>query len=355
MRTSTGEVTEDDGSIAQEMNTAFNGVYVREDSTQPTINPDAIYHGPKLQEIVTTGEGVKKKLKKLDGRKATGPDGVSPLILKECTDVLFKPITDIFLTSLETGSIPSDWRRANITPIHKKNNKMEPLNYRPVSLTSVVSKLLESIIREELVGHLTENSLIVDEQHGFRSKRSCLTNMLYYLDDLVNAVNAGSCVHVNYLDCEKALDRIPHQRLLTKLKAIGIDGRILEWIGNFLSERYHRVKIRNATSDWLPVTSGVPQGSVLGPVLFLIYINDLVKDLESQASLFADDSKIYRKIETGTDVESLRRDMTRLDEWSRKWLLSFNTNKCKTMHIGHGNQQADYHLDQRPLSKTSEE
>ncbi|KAK3871968.1 hypothetical protein Pcinc_022917 [Petrolisthes cinctipes] len=150
MRTSTGEVTEDDGSIAQEMNTAFNGVYVREDSTQPTINPDAIYHGPKLQEIVTTGEGVKKKLKKLDGSKAAGPDGVSPLILKECTDVLFKPITDIFLTSLETGSIPSDWRRANITPIHKKNSKMEPLNYRPVSLTSVVSKLLESIIREEL-------------------------------------------------------------------------------------------------------------------------------------------------------------------------------------------------------------
>lgn len=136
---------------------------------------------------------------------------------------------------------------------------------------------------------------------------------------------------------------------------MGIGGSILEWIRNFLGERYHRVRVRDATSDWLPVISGVPQGSVLGPVLFLVYINDLVKDLESAASLFADDAKIYRTIKTQADIDALRRDMERLDSWSKKWLLSFNVEKCKTMHIGLHNQQADYHLNQRLLQKTTQE
>ena len=355
LKTHEGDVTEDDDKIANEMNMAFNGVYVREDADRPTVDPDLVFQGPKLQEIVITREGVRKKLKGLDGNKAHGPDGVSPLVLKECSETLCDPILDIFKTSLESGNVPNDWRIANISPIHKKGSKIEPLNYRPVSLTSVLSKVIESIIRENIVEHLNGNNLITEVQHGFRSNRSCLTNMLCYLDDLVNAVDGGMCVDINYLDCEKAFDRVPHHRLLTKLKAMGIDGGILRWIRNFLGERHHRVKIRNTTSDWLPVVSGVPQGSVMGPVLFLIYINDLVKNLESAASLFADDAKIYRTIKTEADIDALKRDMERLDEWSKKWLLSFNVDKCKTMHVGHHNRRADYHLNQRQLQKTTQE
>lgn len=355
LKTHNGDVTEDDEIIAQEMNRAFNSVYVREDANRPSVDPDSVFQGPKLQEILVTREDVQRKLKGLDSTKANGPDGVSPLVLKECSEVLCAPILDIFKSSLDSGSVPDDWRRANISPIHKKGSKMEPLNYRPVSLTSVISKVIESIIREKIVQHLNDNNLITDKQHGFRSKRSCLTNMLCYLDDLVNAVDEGLSVDVNYLDCEKAFDRVPHHRLHIKLKAMGIDGGILVWIMNFLGERYHRVKIRNTTSDWLPVISGVPQGSVLGPVLFLIYINDLVGNLESAASLFADDAKIYKILRTEADVAALRRDMERLDEWSKKWLLSFNVEKCKTMHIGYHNQQADYYLSQRQLQKTTQE
>ena len=179
--------------------------------------------------------------------------------------------------------------------------------------------------------------------------------MLCYLDDLINAVDCGHCVDINYLDCEKAFDRVPHERLLIKLAALGVDGNVLGWIKSFLANRFHRVCIRKEHSDWLPVLSGVPQGSVLGPVLFLVYINDLVNNLESTASLFADDAKIYRVLKTDEDPEVLQRDLQRLEDWSNSWLLTFNTSKCKTMHIGRSNQQADYQLNGSRLEKSTEE
>ena len=175
------------------------------------------------------------------------------------------------------------------------------------------------------------------------------------MDDLASAVDSGHCVDANYLDCEKAFDKVPHERLMVKLWALGIKGNILDWIRNFLTGRVHQVRIRKECSGWLPVVSGVPQGSVLGPVLFLAYINDIVDSLESTTSLFADDAKIYRVLKTDDDTEALQRDMQRLENWSEKWLLTFNTNKCKTVHFGHNNQQADYHLYGRRLDKSLQE
>lgn len=224
-----------------------------------------------------------------------------------------------------------------------------------MSLTSVVSKVLEGVIREGLVHYLATHDLITDSQHGFRKNRSCLTNLLCYVDDLVNAVDRGDCVDVNYLDCEKAFDRVPHERLGTKLKAMGVDGLLLKWIKSFLSGRYHRVTIRTSHSEWLPVHSGVPQGTVLGPVLFIVYINDLTSHLESSVSLFADDAKIYRTIQTPEDLAILQRDMARLDDWSAKWLLTFNSEKCKTMHVGRLNPQQHYQLGNKTLQKSSKE
>ena len=168
-------------------------------------------------------------------------------------------------------------------------------------------------------------------------------------------VDKVQCVDINYLDCEKAFNRFLHQRLHTKLEAIDIGGKVLHWITNFLTNRYHRVNIKKSASNWLPVMSGVPQGSVLGPVLFLNYINDTDNNLESVASLFADDAKIYKIIKTKEDIEALQRDLKQLDNWSDKWLLSFNMDKCNTMHVGHNTQQAEYHLKGAMLNKSSQE
>lgn len=355
VKTLDGEYTGNDQETATAMNTAFNGVFVEEETDGALPVPTMAFQGPKMQDVEITIQDVRTRLKKLNPSKAPGPDGVSPLILKECADILCHPLQDIFRTSIIKGEVPSEWKKANITPIYKKGNRSDALNYRPVSLTSVVSKVLEGIIRQKIVGHLEENDLITNAQHGFRNKRSCLTNMLCYLDDLVNEVDNGNCVDIAYLDCEKAFDRVPHHRLNLKLEAMGIGGKILKWIDSFLNDRLHRVTIRDSYSDWLPMKSGVPQGSVLGPVLFLIYINDLVTNLESSASLFADDAKIYKTIESETDVETLRRDMAKLDEWCGKWLLSFNTSKCKVMHIGHNNRRNAYQLDGVTLEKSNEE
>ena len=155
--------------------------------------------------------------------------------------------------------------------------------------------------------------------------------MLCYLNDLINAVDKRQYVHINYLDCVKAFHWVSHQRLYIKLEAMGIGGKVLNWITSFLTDRYHRVNIKKSTSDWLPVMSGVScYGSVLGPVIFLIYIKDLVNSLESAATLFTDDAKIYNIIKTKEDVETLECDLKQLDNWSDKWLLSFNLDMLDT-------------------------
>ena len=160
-------------------------------------------------------------------------------------------------------------------------------------------------------------------------------------------------MEVNYLDCRKAFDTVPHLRLIEKLQTLGVRGNILEWIKNFLLNRRQRVSIRGNTSSWLPVDSGVPQGSVLGPILFLFYINDLVDGLECPVLLFADDAKIYKEIRSQEDIDMLTRDMLKIEEWSKKWLLTFNEDKCSTMHIGKDNQKTDYVLNNKTLNKTT--
>ena len=157
------------------------------------------------------------------------------------------------------------------------------------------------------------------------------------MEILTEAVENQIPVDVNYLDCRKAFDTVPHERLLRKLEAYGIRGKILQWIRAFLSGREQFVEIRGTKSDKLSLTSGVPQGSVLGPVLFLIYIDDLVNELECPVLLFADDAKIFKEIRSQDDIEAMQRDLRRLENWSEKWLLDFNAEKCATMHIGHRN------------------
>jgi len=198
-------------------------------------------------------------------------DRLNSTFIKGCKDGLIRPLVLLFNKSLATGKIPQDWRRANVSALFKKGSKKEPGNYRPVSLTCQICKLLERILRDVIVGYLEKQKLIGDSQHGFRKGKSCLTNLLEFMQVLTEGVDQGEEMDVIYLDFQKAFDKVPHKRLLLKLGDLGIGGEIARWIEHWLEERKQRVVLNECSSEWIDVTSGVPQGSVLGPILFVMY------------------------------------------------------------------------------------
>ena len=253
-------------------------------------------------------------LRGINPNKAMGPDNIHPRVLKKCHNELSEPVTIIIRESFSSGTVPELWKLAKVCPKFKKGDKMLPLNYRPVSLTCVICKIAETVIRNSIVKHLEANSMIGEAQHGFRRKRSTLTNLLKYMETLTEAVDKQVPVDVNYMDCKKAFDTVPHRRLIKKMSAYGIRGGALKWIEDFLTGRQQMVDIRGSVSDKLDVFSGVPQGSVLGPVLFLIFVNDLVWNLECPALLFVDDAKIFVKINSHEDIQAMERDLRKFGE-----------------------------------------
>jgi len=232
-----------------------------------------------LCAVEITSEVVFYKIIKLKDGKAPGDDGIIPEFLKKLASVISQPLAIIFSKSVAEGIVPQEWKRANITPLCNKASRSDPGNYRPASLTSHIGKILEAIIKDKLLGHLTLNSLINASQHGFLLRKSCLTNLLEFLEYVTHAVDSGKPVDVMYLDFQKAFDKVPHARLLNKLLAHGISGKILQWIGEWLKGRQQRVVLNGNVSSSLYVIRGVPQRSILGPLLFLIFINDIDKGL----------------------------------------------------------------------------
>ena len=229
------------------------------------------------------------------------------------------------------------WKQANITPIYKnKGSKNDANNYRPVSLTSIVCKLFEKIIRDEVMKHLSTHSLISVHQYGFMEGRSCITNLLETMDDWSKVADKKKEINCIFLDFKKAFDSVPHERLLLKVKSYGISGKILGWLRSFLSGRIQRVVVNGALSSNENVISGVPQGSVLGPLLFIIYINDLPDSIKSSVKIFADDTKVYRKIDDISDMHILQEDLNSLQKWAHTWQMNFHPQKCKVLKINKG-------------------
>jgi hypothetical protein len=267
-----------------------------------------------------------------------------PRVLREMADVLAEPLAAVFRKSLSEGTLPTQWKEANVTPIFKKGSKSALGNYRPVSLTSIPCKIMEKIIRNSVFEHLDGNGLLSDCQHGFVSKRSCVTNLIEVLNDWTSNLDEGKPVDAIYLDFSKAFDSVPHARLMKKLEANGVNGHVKEWISDFLTERRQRVKINGSESSWKAVTSGVPQGSVLGPVLFVIFINDLPDVVNSLCSMYADDTKIYGTAETEDDSVIIQKDLDNLVDWADKWQLRFNADKCHTLQLGNKNKKYEYSM-----------
>ena len=276
---------------------------------------------------------VKTKLDALDKNKSPGLDGIHPLILKKCSETLCYPISLIFKKSFKAGVLPSSWKYANVTPLFKKGTRTSPSNYRPISLTAILCKIKEGLIRDVMMSHLLANNLLSMHQHGFIISKSCTTNLIESLDIITEALNRGFYILLVLLDFAKAFDSVVHEFLLLKLQAYGFDEKIIMWISDFLSNRKQRVVMGDTFSEWINVTSGVPQGSVLGPLLFVIYINDMPSLTTHLCKLFADDSKLIGIIKNSQDKIILQNDLDILNEWSLKWKLYFNVNKCKVMEI----------------------
>ena len=337
------------------LNRFYASVFTRSSNELP--EPRQRGNGTTLDEILVTEERVRGTIEALKECSAAGPDEIPPTVIKQLKDELVIPITILFKKSIEERRIPDDWRESNVTPIYKqKGSRSDPGNYRPVSLTNVVGKMLERIVKQDIVRFIEQNKLMSNSQHGFRSGRSVQTNMTEFLDQTTRWLDKGRSFDIIYLDFAKAFDKVCHKRLILKLAEVGVGEGVRGWIENWLSGRRQRVKVEEEMSDWEDVVSGVLQGSVLGGVLFNIFIDD-IDESGGEAFLrkFADDTKMAQIVETHEDGQMMQKKIDGLVEWADKWGMAFNSAKCKVMHCGNKNLQVPYSMDGDRIGVTREE
>ena len=329
-----GQLIADTKQKANILNNQFQSVFTTE--TSNNIPDKGTSPHPEIQSLTITTTGIEKLLSNINPHKASGPDNISGRILKELKEITAPILTILFQKSLQSGTIPTDWKHANVAPAYKKGEKYNAVNYRPISLTCISCKIMEHVITKHIINHLEKNNLLYDLQHGFRHSRSCETQLLSFVQELASNYDKNIQTDLIIMDFAKAFDKVPHQRLLYKLKYYGINNETLNWINAFLSDRTQTVVLDGESSDIAPVTSGVPQGTVLGPVLFLVYINDLPDYLNSsKLRLFADDSIIYRTIKSQNDCDSLQADLDAAARWESDWLMAFHPDKCTVLTVTH--------------------
>ena len=287
-------------------------------------------------EFLCTEEEVFDLLVSLDVSKANGPDGISARMLKFTAASITPSVTKLFNHSISRAQLPTQWKKSAIVAIPKTSDTSTPANYRPISLLPLLSKLLERHFHGLIIQHLQLHQILSDLQWGFLEGRSTVTALIKCTDDWLKTLEDGGEVCTVFFDYRKAFDSVPHRPLIIKLRSLGLDDCIIRWLKSYLSNRMQVVVVDGVESDPLPVLSGVPQGSVLGPLLFLLYINDLpdvVSNTLSRLNLFADDVLLYRTIACAADYASLQEVISRIEQWSTENYLSFNTSKCKFMVI----------------------
>lgn len=352
LKTRDGTPVANDQAKAELLNDYFASVFTAESNNPPLPDPGHRFQA-SLINVDFNPEELTKKLKALNPSKSPGLDNLHPRVLGEVADVIATPLAHLFKKSFESGQLPEDWKEALVTPIFKKGSKSDPANYRPVSLTPVLCKIMESFVRDAILKFMLYNQVISEHQHGFIPKRSCSTQLLEVLESWTCSIEQEHSVDAIYLDFSKAFDTVPHQRLANKLDALGIRGNCLAWVKSFLADRRQCVKVNGMASGWKPVSSGIPQGSVLGPMLFIAFINDLPDVVsECHIKLFADDAKLYTNVDSADDAAKLQNDLNHMVEWSNTWLLRFNASKCKVMHFGRRNQHFDYSMSSQTLESS---
>lgn len=303
---------------------------------------------PPMDPVHIDWVGIQHIIHGLKLSSSSGVDDINSKFLKNTEVYSSIILSKLFSQSLQTGCIPSDWKVGKVTPLYKTGNKQSPLNYRPISLTSVSCKIFEHVIYSQVVAFLEANSFFSSSQHGFRKSYSCETQLISFTHDLFAAMDKRTVTDCIFLDFSKAFDVVSHQLLFLKLSKLNIDQQVLTWIKHFLSNRTQFVTANDFNSTVSPVNSGVPQGSVLGPLLFLIYVNDLPNVVNSSIKLFADDCVVYREISNSTDTTLLQADLDCISAWCTSWHMRLNTKKCKVMRISRHAQCTNvlnYHIE----------
>lgn len=321
-----GTVANSGSEIANLFANHFSSIYTVSTNCIPVpYQPNS--NIPQFSKLKIFEADVLKKLKKIDPQKGAGPDSLPPIFVKRCGPGLAFPLTLIFNRSLEEGIFPEEWKKARIVPVHKKGDRMDIKNYRPISILSCFSKLFESLVQPVLAKHL--DNFLTSSQHGFRSGLSVQTNLTNFTSDLLKEVDNGHQVDAIYTDFSSAFDKVDHQQLVNKLSQYGIGSSFIKWFESYLAQRSQIVVINGFESKTYLAQSGVPQGSHLGPLLFLAFINDITTEIKnSSCSLFADDLKIYRSVKSDDDVKLIQDDLNRIVNWCKVNSMSLNVNKC---------------------------
>ena len=330
---------------AELLNNYFCSVCTQDDGTMPYFkcsNPSAM--DSCIDHIVFNSANIGRAIAKLKPNLASGIDNFPPLLVKKISPCLLEPLALLYSSFLSVGKIPDEWRRAVVTPIYKSGPAGDVSNYRPIALTCVFSKIMECVVANDISGYLLHKGLISKQQHGFLAKRSTATNLTEALNDWTIALNNRQSVTVAYIDYKKAFDSVCHNKLFTKLSAYGITGSLLSWIKDFLNNRSQVVQVGSARSSEKYLVSGIVQGSCLGPLLFLIYINDVtdVMPLGCVCKLFADDLKLYSVASIVDDNALVIQDsLDKLCNWSVKWQLSVSYKKCAILSIGRNAEETN--------------
>ena len=335
LRDNTGKLVTDDKQRADMLNSYFSSVGNQDNGTMPDMKCQ-VESGVHLDSVYFDCTAVMKAMSKLKPNLASGPDGLPPLLFKRLGKHIAKPLALMFGSFFSIHQIPSEWSKSIVTPVFKTGSSSSVANYRPISLTCVACKLMERVISTQMLNYLREHNLISKHQHGFMSRHSTVSNLLESLNDWTLALNNSKGVAIAYIDYAKAFDVVIHNKLLLKLSAYGITGDLIEWIRSFLSGRTQCTRVNESCSEYASIVSGVIQGSVLGPLLFLLYINDVADIFGSNcvSKLYADDIKLYSVLNNPLDYSDLQSNLNSLQQWSDKWQLSISYKKCNVLYLG---------------------
>lgn len=349
-----GYVTCDSVAIANHFNQYFHSVFSPIQESTPYNTPL-----PNLSSEFITVEGVINMLLNLKIRSSVGPDNIPNAFLHRYAEPLGHILTHLFRLSFDCIEIPDDWRMACVVPIFKKGDRLFADNYRPISLTSSICKLFEHVVSNFIVSFLEANNILTPFQHGFRKRLSTLTQLVTTIHELASSLDKAEQIDVIFLDFSKAFDRVPHSKLILKLQKIGLPITLIKWIQCYLSNRKQFVKINSCFSTTLPVTSGVPQGSVLGPVLFLIYINDISDVIDASSiglKLFADDCVLFKRISSSSDQANLQSNLDAVSEWCAKWSMELNCDKSVLLQVTNKKNAftSSYRLNNHTLKQVDE-
>ena len=346
LRDNNGSLYATDDSKAELLNNYFSSVSTKDDGVLPEFDR-LVPENVEFSNVTFTPENVMKAIRKLKNNTSCGPDGLPPILFRKLASHLALPLSLLFNNSMSVGRIPDDWKKAIITPISKGGLASDVCNYRPISLTSVACKIMERVIVQHLLSYLYQHGLISRQQHGFLLRKSTTTNLLETINDWTLAIDGRDGVVTAYIDFAKAFDSVSHPKLYHKLQGYGISGSMLAWIKDFLSARFQCTRVGDSVSTVEYLISGVIQGSCLGPILFVLYINDIVQLFDEccTCKLYADDLKLYMHMKSPDCATMFQKHLDKLVVWSKHWQLKIAYKKCSIMQLGNTINNPVFYLD----------